>query len=72
MNYDKFRSAMNELSALILQLQGDGDKAGVSSLQQSKAKVNPDLQKDLNRLQEKGIPVDVVFEQGVEVLGLKK
>ena len=70
-NYEKFRAAMNELSNVILTLQGNGDKAGVASLQQSKARVNADLQKDLDRLQAKGIPVDVVFEQGVEVLGLK-
>jgi hypothetical protein len=33
--------------------------------------VRPDLQADLNRLQQKGIPVDITFEQGVKVLGLK-
>jgi hypothetical protein len=70
-NYEKFRTAMNELSNVILTLQGNGDKAGVSKLQQEKARVNADLQKDLDQLQKKGIPVDVVFEQGVEVLGLK-
>ena len=56
---------------LILTLQGNGDKAGVSALQTSKALVNPALQKDLTHLQQKGIPVDIVFEQGVDVLGLK-
>jgi hypothetical protein len=70
-NYDKLRMAMNELSNVILTLQGNGDKAGVASLQQQKAIVNPDLQKDLDRLQQKGIPVDVVFEQGTSVLGIK-
>lgn len=70
-NYDKFRAAMNDLSGLILTLQGNGNKAGVEALQKDKARVQPELQKDLNRLQEKNIPVDVVFEQGVEVLGLK-
>jgi hypothetical protein len=70
-NYDKFRTAMNDLSNLILTLQGNGDKPGVTQLQQTKALVNPDLQKDLNRLAEKRIPVDIIFEQGVDVLGLK-
>lgn len=70
-NYDKFRTAMNELSNLILTLQGNGDKAGVADLQKSKAIVHADLQKDLDQLQQKGIPVDVIFEQGVDVLGLK-
>jgi hypothetical protein len=70
-NFDKFRTAMNDLSNLILTLQGNGDKAGVEALQKDKAVVKPDLQNDLNKLQQKGIPVDIVFEQGVDVLGLK-
>lgn len=70
-NYDKFRTAMNELSNLILTLQGNGDKAGVADLQKTKAIVHADLQKDLDQLQQKGIPVDVIFEQGIDVLGLK-
>jgi hypothetical protein len=70
-NYEKFRTAMNDLSKLILTLQGDGDKAGVADLQKTKAIVHPDLQKDLDQLQQKGIPVDIIFEQGIDVLGLK-
>jgi hypothetical protein len=70
-NFEKFRSAMNNLSSLILTLQGDGDKTAVEKLQKEKAVVKADLQSDLNRLQQNGIPVDIVFEQGVEVLGLK-
>jgi hypothetical protein len=69
-NYDKFRSAMNDLSNLILTLQGNGDKAAVEKLQKEKAIIKPDLQADLNKLQQKGIPVDIIFEQGVGVLGL--
>ena len=70
-NFDKFRSAMNDLSNLILTLQGNGDKAAVEKLQKEKAIIHPDLQADLNKLQQKGIPLDVIFEQGTEVLGLK-
>ena len=32
--------------------------------------VGPQLQADLDRLASAAIPVDIVFEQGVEVLGL--
>jgi hypothetical protein len=71
-NFEKFRTAMNELSKLILTLQGNGDKTGVENLQKEKAVINPDLQNDLNKLQEKGIPVDIYFEQGLDVLGLKQ
>ncbi|MDQ3550343.1 MAG: Zn-dependent hydrolase, partial [Bacteroidota bacterium] len=69
-NFDKFRIAMNELSALILKLQGDGDKAGVESLMKEKGVIQPQLKADLNRLQEKGIPVDIKFEQGIKILNL--
>lgn len=69
-NFQKFSNAMNELSKLILTLQGNGDKNSVEALQKDKAIVKPDLQKDLEKLQEKGIPVDIVFEQGIDVLGL--
>lgn len=70
-NYEKFRSAMNDLSQLILTLQGNGDKAGVEALAKEKGIIKPDLQADLNKLKAKGIPVDIVFDQGAGVLGLK-
>jgi hypothetical protein len=71
-NFEKFGAAMNELSNLILTLQGNGDKTAVEKLQKEKAIVKQALQADLNKLQEKGIPVDVIFEQGINVLGLKQ
>ncbi len=69
-NLEKFAAAMNALTSLILTIQGDGDKAAAENLQQTKALVNPTLQKDLDKLQEQNIPVDVIFDQGVKVLGL--
>ena len=69
-DYDKMNDAMNALSAKILQLQGDGDYDGVAKLVAEETVIREDLAKDLARLSEMGIPVDVVFEQGVEVLGL--
>lgn len=70
-NYNKFEFAMNELSNKILTLQGNGDKSVVEKLQKEMAVIHTELQSDLDRLGKKGIPVDVVFEQGIEVLGLK-
>ena len=70
-NYEKFELAMNDLSREILTLQGNGDKAAVEKIQKEMATVHPELKSDLDRLSKKGIPVDVIFEQGVEVLGLK-
>ena len=71
-NFEKMKKAMEELSALILQLQGNGDVEGVKQLLAEKGKIMPELQKDLDRLSKLNIPVDLIFEQGIEVLGLDK
>jgi hypothetical protein len=65
------RGAVDELSRVILTLQGDGDYAGAQDLVDKLGVVRPELQADLDRLGEKNVPVDVVFEQGKSVLGLK-
>lgn len=69
-DFAKFQTAMNDLSNVILTLQGNGDKAAVEKVQKTYAVINPELQADLDRLSKKGIPVDVIFEQGVDVLGV--
>jgi len=70
-NFDKLEAAMTALSEIILTLQGDGDYDGVAALVNEKGKIGAGLQADLDRLSEANIPVDVVFEQGVDVLGLE-
>jgi hypothetical protein len=67
-NFDRMAEAVAALSELLLTLQGNGNYAGVSELMASKALVPAGLQADLDRLRELKIPVDIVFEQGVEVL----
>ena len=69
-NFDKMEVAMKDLSNLILTLQGNGDYEGVAKLVAEKGIVTDELQADLDRLSSANIPVDVIFEQGVEVLGL--
>ena len=69
-NFDNLESAMTELSNLILTLQGNGDYEGVAKLVTEMGLINPELQADLDRLSSANIPVDVVFEQGIDVLGL--
>ncbi len=70
-DFSKFETAMNALSSLILQLQGDGDRAAAERAQKENAVIGAELKQDLDRLTQKGIPVDIVFEQGVDVLGVK-
>ncbi len=69
-NVAKIEKAMNGLSELILTLQGNGDYDGVKKLYADKGIIHDDLQKDLDVLKTKNIPVDVVFEQGPKMLGL--
>ncbi len=69
-NFDKMETAMRDLSNLILTLQGNGDYDGVANLVAEKGIIPVDLQADLDKLSNENIPVDVVFEQGISVLGL--
>ncbi|HSW32481.1 MAG TPA: hypothetical protein VLH36_02590 [Steroidobacteraceae bacterium] len=64
------RRAVDELSGVLLKLQGDGDYAGVKKLGDELGVLRPQLQADLDRLSSRAIPVDVVFTQGKAVLGL--
>ena len=70
-NYDKMYDAMKTLSALILKLQGDGDYQAVSRLIKEKGIVPKQLQQDLQKLNEARIPVDIIFKQGTNVLGIE-
>lgn len=69
-NPQRLATAMDALSNLILTLQGDGDYAGAGKLLATSGVVGQQLQADLDRLDAAGIPVDIVFRQGREVLGL--
>ncbi|MFV1979807.1 MAG: Zn-dependent hydrolase, partial [Rhodothermia bacterium] len=67
---EKTIEASNALSRQILTFQGDGDYDGVVAFIEKYLVIDDELQADLDRVAEAGIPVDIVFEQGVEVLGL--
>ena len=69
-NFDKFQLATDALSTKILTLQGDGDYAGVAKFVTEKGIVSPQLQADLDRCAALGIPVDLIFDQGKDVVGL--
>ena len=70
-NYDKLEAAVTALSEKILTLQGDGDYEGTARLVANQGRIGEQLQADLDRLSQAAIPVDVVFEQGLEMLGLE-
>jgi hypothetical protein len=69
-NVPEFEAAVESLSRQLLTLQGDGDYQAVADFVAQMGNVSPQLQADLDRLSQANIPVDIVYNQGKEVLGL--
>ncbi|WP_236974557.1 dipeptidyl-peptidase 3 family protein [Membranihabitans maritimus] len=69
-DFEAMQEAMKSLSELILTIQGNGDYEKITQLMEEKGQMGTSLQKALDRVNAQGIPVDVVFEQGVKILGL--
>jgi len=67
---EKMSKAISNLSNKILTLQGDGDYEGVSQLVKDYGVIKRELAISLEKLTGAGIPVDITFKQGTEVLGL--
>jgi hypothetical protein len=67
-DFARMRGAVDALAEQILRFQGDGDLAGVTRFMAGRGKLSPVLQEDLRRLGTSGIPVDIVFEQGEQIL----
>jgi hypothetical protein len=68
LDFDKTYEATIALSERILRFQGDGDYDGLMQFLAEMEQIGPELQADLDGLAEAGIPVDIVFEQGMSVL----
>jgi hypothetical protein len=69
-DFDKMKIAMNELTEKILIIQGDGNYEEAKTWVESDGKIKEVLRKDLDRINEAGIPRDIRFKQGKEILGL--
>lgn len=69
-DFAKTKEAMDAWASTILVFQGNGDYEGVTKYIEENAMITPELQQELDRIKSLGIPVDIVFEQGKEVLGL--
>jgi len=70
-HFERMRNAMNALSTQLLVIQGNGDIEAARQLDENMGGISAELQADLDGLGEAGIPIDIVFEQGPEVLGLR-
>ena len=62
-DFAKMQEATNALAQTILTLQGNGDYEGVGKFQSEYGTISPTLKSDLDRLNAKGIPVDIVYDQ---------
>ncbi len=67
---DRVQAAIAGLSEKLLRLQGDGDYDGTAAYWSVAGVIGPGLQAALDRLGERSIPVDIIYRQGPEVLGL--
>ncbi|MCF8368506.1 MAG: Zn-dependent hydrolase [Bacteroidales bacterium] len=67
---EKMKIASTELIQLILEIQGKGDYKAAEKILADMGVIPADLQSELDKLSDVGIPVDIVFEQGPEILGL--
>ncbi|MGI8618480.1 MAG: dipeptidyl-peptidase 3 family protein [Gemmatimonadaceae bacterium] len=60
----KMRQGADSLSRLILVMQGDGNYEEVGRFNARFGTIGPVLRADLDRLQTRAIPVDIIYEQG--------
>ena len=66
------RQVISDLSAELLILQGNGDVSAVKAMLDGRGVIGAPLQMDIKRIETAGIPVDLIFDQGIETLGLTK
>ena len=67
-DFEKAKEAMNGWAALILKTQGDGDVEFATKYRAENGSITPALQADLDKINSAGIPRDIRFIQGVDVL----
>jgi hypothetical protein len=67
-NFEKMQKAIIGSVQQILKIQGDGDYNAAKELIDKDGSIKPELQKDLDRINSEKIPIDIIFEQGMNVL----
>lgn len=68
---EKMMEASKKLTGIILTSQGNGDYEGVKNRIASEGVIKATLQSDLDRITQIGVPVDIYFKMGPDVLGLQ-
>lgn len=67
-DFQKAKEAMNGWAELILKTQGDGNVEFAAKYRAENGGITPALQADLDKINGAGIPRDITFIQGVDVL----
>jgi hypothetical protein len=67
-DFDKMKVAVEKLAGDILKHQGDGDYEATKAWMGEMSVIKPELQADLDRVNEAGIPTDIYFNMGPSVL----
>ena len=70
-NYEKAKAAVASWADVILTTQGDGNFEFAEKFAAENGKIKPEMQQDIDRINNSGIPRDIRFREGLEVLGLK-
>jgi hypothetical protein len=70
-DFEKMKAAMISSVQDIMHVQGDGNYDLARQWITEKGVIMPQLQADLDRLNSSNIPVDIVFNQGKEMMGLE-
>ncbi len=69
-NFDLMKEAIAEMVEKIIVIQGDGNFEAAREWVETEGVISDELQQDLDRINESGIPIDIVFKQGKDVLGI--
>ena len=67
-DFDKMKVAVEKLAGDILMHQGDGNYDDTKAWMAQMSVIRPELQADLDRVNEAGIPVDIYYNMGPDVL----
>ena len=67
-DFEKMKVAVEKLAGDILQCQGNGDYEAAKAWMAEMSVIKPELQADLDRVNEAGIPTDIYFNMGPQVL----
>ena len=67
-DFEKMKTAVEKLAGDILINQGNGDYEATKAWMEERMNISPELQADLDRVNNAGVPTDIYFNMGPQVL----